>query len=263
MQQSRRNLMMIGLMAVALGLALWYAMHGDEQLVLMTEPVRVATSSSDDIFPESWRGGRIRASGKILGEEHRERASTILHQALAKYPEPLLAAHLDSVYVLSELTYSGVSAGGTNSLTSVYLKIGDDRDRFTDEAIERVFHAELSSILLRNRADLFHEQAWRQCNPPGFNYSTQGGVGAIKQGRASIRGDEEMYAQGFLSLYGQSSMENDFNGFAAALLCGEQELWKIAERHAPIQGKLELTVAFYHALDPSFTEERFDEFSVN
>ncbi len=225
----------------------------DEKSTLVAD-VPVATSSSPSIFPASWQKAPISASGGALAETQYERVLGVLKQAMAKYPENVLQQHLKQVFVLSELKYSGVTASGTNSLTTLYLKVGDVQRGFTNEWIERVFHAEFSSILLRNRG--LDTEAWHKLNPPNFQYLGNG-VTAIKQGKHGLRLDETLHTKGFLKEYSQSTLENDFNAFAASLFVGDKRVWDLAEKHPKLKGKLELTIAFYHALDPTWTEAKF------
>lgn len=224
--------------------------------VIIAQPVPVKTSASEEIFPESWRKPPILASGGELPEEQFERVRKVLGPAIKKYPPQVLEKHLKGVYVLSELKYSGVVTSGTNSRTVVYEKIGDVKQGFTDAHVESVFHAEFSSILLRNRRRDFDEPAWNEINPPGFKYLGSG-VDAVKQKKAGLTLDEELHKQGFLKQYSQSTLENDFNAFAATIFAGEGVIWRIAGKHPRIQQKLDLTLDFYKGLDPAFTPEYF------
>lgn len=228
-----------------------------EELRLLDFPVVVATSSAPDVFPKSWRGAPISATGELLAESEFERVRGILKYAMSKYPNNVLNQHLKQVFVLSELRYSGVTTSGTNSATNVYLKIGNVQHGFTDEWIERVFHAELSSILWRNRG--LDDQAWCKHNPPDFQYLGSG-VDAIKQKKHSVRFDQLLHEQGFLAEYSKSTLENDFNAIVASLFVGDKRLWDLSKEFPRLKGKLELTIAFYSALDPTWTEAKFRSF---
>lgn len=224
--------------------------------VILETPSRVITLSDPEIFPESWRRAPVHASGEVLPDDQFDRVRTILDRALKKYPPQVLQADLKAVHVLAELRYCGVVTSGTNSRTSVYLKIGDVEKGFTDAHIEGVFHAEFSSILLRNHANLFDKEAWQAANPPGFKYLGNG-VDAVKQKKASTTLREELHEQGFLVEYAQSTMENDLNGFAKLLFNGDARLWRTAEAFPKIKRKLDLTLAFYQKMDPAFSETFF------
>ena len=225
-----------------------------EEHRLLDFPVAVATSSTPDVFPKSWQGAPISATGEILAESEFERVRRILKHAMSKYPNDILNQHLKLVFVLSELKYSGVTTSGTNSTANVYLKIGNVQHGFTDEWIERVFHAELSSILWRNLG--LDDKAWCQHNPPDFQYLGSG-VDAIKQKKHSVRFDQQLHEQGFLAEYSKSTLENDFNAIAASLFVGDKRLWDLSKEFPRLRGKLELTIAFYSELDPTWTEAKF------
>ncbi len=229
--------------------------HADERVIL-EKPVRVVTSADPAIFPESWRKAPVLASGEVSPDDQIKRAQMLLERALKKYPPQVLHADLKAVYVLAELRYSGVITSGTNSRTSVYLKIGDVKKGFTDAHIEGVFHAEFSSILLRNHAHGLDKDAWNAVNPPGFKYLGNG-VDAVKQKVAATVLRDELHEKGFLVEYAQSTLENDLNGFAKMLFNGEAELWEVAARFPKIRRKLDLTLAFYQKIDASFTEAFF------
>lgn len=246
----------ISLLRITAGLLLPFVSVAAEEYVILKTPVRVFTSTSPTIFPESWRKAPVLASGEALAEEQFDRVRRILGRALAKYPPHVLQEDLKAVYVLAELRYSGVITSGTNSRTSVYLKIGDVKKGFTEEHIEGVFHAEFSSVLLRKHARHFDEAAWQAVNPPGFAYLGNG-VDAVKLKKAGLTLRDEMHRAGFLVEYAQSTMENDLNGIAKMLFNGEAALWEIAARFPKIRRKLDLALAFYQKIDPAFTEAFF------
>jgi hypothetical protein len=227
----------------------------DERAIL-EKPVRVVTSADSAIFPESWRKAPVLASGEVLPNDQIKRAQMILERALKKYPPQVLLADLKAVYVLAELRYSGVITSGTNSRTSVYLKMGDAKKGFTDAHIEGVFHAEFSSILLRNHARHLDKDAWNAVNPPGFRYLGNG-VDAVRQKVAGTVLRDDLHEKGFLVEYAQSTLENDLNGFAKMLFNGEAELWEVAARFPKVQRKLDLTLAFYQKIDAAFSEAFF------
>jgi hypothetical protein len=246
----------VGPLLFAGGLLLPLVSSAADERVILEAPARVVTSTSPAIFPESWQKAPVWASGEALPEEQFDRVRRILGRALAKYPPQVLREDLKAVYVLAELRYSGVITSGTNSRTSLYLKIGDERKGFTDAHIEGVFHAEFSSILLRKHARYFDQAAWQAVNPPGFAYLGNG-VDAVKQKKAGLTLREAMHQAGFLVEYAQSTMENDLNGIAKMLFNGESALWEIAARFPKIRRKLDLTLAFYQKIDPAFIEAFF------
>ena len=225
-------------------------------ITLRETPVPVVTGFGEEIFPEAWRGGQVAASGGMLPAQRREVSLRVMDAALTKYPAEVLREHLHMVYLLGELRYHGVITSGTNSKTSVYVKIGSPEKGFTPRHNEGVFHAEFSSILIRNRPEFLDQAAWKAANPPGFTYLGNG-VDAVRQGKARTKLDDKLNACGFLSEYGQSTLENDFNGFAARLWTGDAMLWKLASQHSSIQRKLSLVLRFYQQLHPRLDEKHF------
>lgn len=232
-------------------------LHAAETIqVLAEKPVKIVTGTGAEIFPESWRSGKVEASGEALPEERRMEAVGVMIAALGKYPVEVLQEHLRLLYLLSELRYRGVVTSGTNSRTAVYVKIGSQEKGFTAMHNEGVFHAEFSSILIRNRSQFLNQEAWKAANPPSFTYLGDG-VDAVKQGKARTKLDDTLNASGFLSQYSQSTLENDFNGYAARLWTGDETLWQLAEQHPPIQRKLTLVLNFYQQLHPKLNAAFF------
>jgi len=222
--------------------------------VLAEKPVPIVTTSDLEMFPESWRKAPITATGEAVAKGHEKRAVAVIEKALKKYPPAVLKKYVRKVYVLSELKFRGVTAGGTNSQEDVYVKVRDEVEGFTDEWVEQVFHAELSSILLRENEKRFDTPAWVKFNPKGFKYLGDG-VDAIKQNKADLKEQDVLMADGFLREYSKASVEEDFNGFAALLLTGRKELWEAADRHPKVAGKLKLTIEFYQSIDKEFSEK--------
>lgn len=253
MNPSRRQVALTAALALAMFAA--RAAKADER-VLADAPIRIVTSSDPAMFPESWRGEPISASGRALDEAEFARARDILTRAARKYPPEVLERQLSAVYVLAELEYSGVRTGGTNSRTVVYVTVGEPRLGYTDAQIEGVFHAEFSSILLRNHRRRFDAEAWRQINPPGFEYLGNG-VEAVRQGRAGLALDPALHEAGFHKQYSQSTLENDFNAFAAVLFSGDATRWDTVDRYPKLARKLRLAVGLYEQIHPALTEAYF------
>lgn len=234
------------------------APRAQEPAATDTTPV-ILDQAGSDIFPTSWLTPRINAKAETLTAEQRPRSLRLMRQALVKYPAAVLKENLRKVHVLGRLEYSGVSTGGTNSRTVVYV-VNNGLKQYSDRAIEGIFHAEFSSILLRNHPHLLDKARWQQINPPGFKYLGTGGVNAIRQQKASQRLDAVLHEEGFLHQYAKADMEDDFNSVAARLLVGDAALWSLMGQHPKLQAKAALVMDFYHKLDPAFTRERFRSF---
>ena len=217
-------------------------------------PVVSLDAAGPEIFPKSWLSAAVNAQAAILDDAQRERSRTLVARALAKYPAAVLHAHLHRVYVVGRLAYSGVPTGGTNSRNSVYLA---NSGKASDAVLEGIFHAEFSSILLRNLPLNFDANLWQEINPSDFHYLGSG-VQAIKQQRASQQLDEDLQKAGFLHAYAQASLEEDFNSIAARLLMGDAALWRAVAQFPKVKEKTEMVMAFYGRLDAQFTRAWFE-----
>ena len=231
------------------------------ETVIHVGPVKIATSADRNIFPDRWQSSRIDAQAEPLTDRETERSKTILVAAFKKYPREILVANLDAVYVLHRLKFFGISAGGTNSKSRIYLANRGVSAGFTDTWVEGVFHAEFSSILLRNFSRHLDTDAWKAINRSGFEYGTSG-VQAIRNGMAVKRFDAQLHDTGFLFEYAQSSLENDFNSIAEQLFTGDPRFWAVVRKHGGIRRKTELVVRFYQQLDPLFSRAYFESMTV-
>ncbi|WP_395736881.1 hypothetical protein [Prosthecobacter sp.] len=216
-------------------------------------PPIIVDDASPAIFPKSWLTPAINATAVPLEASQQQPCISITRKALAKYPPAVLRASLKGVYLLGRLGYSGVSAGGTNSKDAVYLV---KNERISTTRLENNFHAEFSSILLRNFPRHLDSAPWQQLNPPGFAYR-HSGVQAIKNKQASLTLTDTLHEEGFLNEYGKASIEEDFNSYAARLFMGDAALWRAIDKYPKVQAKAALAIAFYQKLDPFFTREWF------
>lgn len=218
-----------------------------------SRPEIIVDRATSDIFPESWLTTKVSARAEPATGEEQQRGREIVDQALARYPEAVLSANLKKVYVVGQLEYSGVATGGTNSRNAVYVV---SKARYSAAQIEGIFHAEFSSILLRNAPSYLDKAAWQQINPPDFTYLGSG-VQAVKNQRASLRLSEAAHEEGFLHDYSKASPEEDFNSYAARLFMGDAALWSTMEKYPKVKAKADLTIAFYGKLETSFSREYF------
>ncbi|OYW30391.1 MAG: hypothetical protein B7Z47_03630 [Chthoniobacter sp. 12-60-6] len=217
-------------------------------------PVVSLDAAGPQIFPQSWLTAKVNAQATILDAAQRARSQHLVARALAKYPAVVLRPHLQRVYVLGSLAYSGVPTSGTNSRSAVYLA---NSGKAADAVLEGIFHAEFSSILLRNLPQHLDTKRWQQINPPDFRYLGSG-VQAIKLQKASRRLDAALQQAGFLHSYAQASLEEDFNSIASRLFMGNEGLWRAMAQFPKVKEKAMLVMDFYNRLDPHFTQSWFE-----
>jgi hypothetical protein len=214
----------------------------------------VRFGSDVGIFPAHWRTPEVKIRATPLKPALRAPAADRLQAAAAKYPTWLLLRHLQRVYVLGSLSFSGTKAGGTNSQDCIYLALGGGQP--DDLAyLERSFHAEFSSILLRAYERDFLRAQWEASNQ-SFTYSGSG-VKAIRRGAGSNHWSIWLAPGGALTEHAMSSLENDFNEFAEGLFMNGPTFWRWTSSYPRLNAKVELAIQFYGTIAPVFTAEHF------
>ncbi|MFH0865881.1 MAG: hypothetical protein V1904_06780 [Bacteroidota bacterium] len=219
--------------------------------------VEIIFTAGNSIFPQSWYGGQIKGVAESLDTSEIKRSVEIVKKALAKYPSGVLKKNLKKVYVLKKLSFYGVDYGGTNTKDVVYLANKGLSQNYTDEFIERAFHAEFSSVLMANYPKALDQKKWAAINGKDFQYGAVNGYEAIKAGKSSEDYEKKILEFGFLNEYAMSTLENDFNSFAKNLFYAEGDFWKIAEANSRLTMKLQLILDFYKTVDIKLTKEYF------
>jgi len=222
--------------------------------------IEVVFEKQNNMFPSSWYSKEINAVAVSLKKEEIERSKKIILHALDKYPASVLKKNLRKVYVLEKIEFYHQVFGGTNSSDVVYVTNNGFDNGYTDAYIEKVFHAEFSSILLRNFPSFFDSQKWLSCNADDVDYLGSG-VEALKKGKTGQLFSEELLEMGILNEYGLSDIENDFNSFAKNIFLADTDFWKLKNDYDRIACKLSIIIAFYNQLDKTFTEKYFREIS--
>ena len=232
----------------------------------------ISWSSGPEIFPPSWREAPFHQTARPIDPSRKDRARAIVRQAMQKYPAALVARTIAKgrIYILGELkVYRNMQFAGTASHKAVYLVVRDKSQGYTDKFIESTFHQEYSTLLMNRYLKHLDMKAWKAVNPEGFTYlgpnswdrvrGKDGGARAImKTGGAKLLStDTARLAQGFLVRYSMSSLENDVNGYAAALFANDRNFWANVEKYPAVRKKADLAIEFYHRIDPVFTREYF------
>jgi hypothetical protein len=220
--------------------------------------VQIYFFAEENIFPKHWYIERVSPKATSLDTSEYIRSEQIVKAALKKYPVDLIKTNLKKVYVLNDLSFYGQSFGGTYSDSIVYLTNEGLSLGFIDGYIERVFHAELSSILLENYKSKFNEKAWSLNNPVDFSYGASG-VDALKNKESSEDFTPMLNKMGFITQYGMSTLENDFNSFVKNLFMPRAGFADLIDEYPNLSYKINLIKQFYRSLDESFTEAYFNE----
>jgi len=172
-----------------------------------------------------------------------------LREAAAVYPEGVLDTYAPRVLLAGRLEILSHRVGGTLQpgwvlLATDYLGPGNGSG-----ALARVYHHEVSSLLIASRP--FPDALWRAALPDAFSYP-EGDAARLAATRVHADDLEPFHADGFVSDYGVSSMENDINTYAELLLSDPGRLAALAIEYPAIARKARLVRDYYEALHPDF-----------
>lgn len=200
------------------------------------------------ILPSSWLSGKskVRVDKPDINKVNNDMKD--LEKALSKYPSNLIKNEVSNVYLVGNIFSGRASFYGTNSRTNLYIASKDNNE------IEKTFHHEFSSILLRNNPQHFDKYSWSKLNSESLSTSSEN---AMRSGFTSLDFNEKLLSKGYLSDYSLSNMENDFNMYAERLFAGEKEFWEIVDKYPKVKEKTDLVIDFYNKLDHVYTESFF------
>lgn len=218
--------------------------------------IELIFETENNMFPQNWYGGKVDAFISSLDKDEQTRSLKIIQKTLAKYPDNFIKRHLKKIYVLHTIQFFGQKFGGTYSIEkdAIYLSNKGINLGYTDNYIERTFHAEFSSILFNTYPHFFLKDDWIKNSL--FKHGNSG-VTALKNGNSNTDFSEDFHIKGFLNQYASSSIENDFNSFAKNIFCNKRSFWKITQKNYLIREKKDLIIYFYHSLDNQFNESFF------
>jgi hypothetical protein len=154
-------------------------------------------------------------------------------------------AHLiRAIFICDELRMDDESAGGTAGPTWIILVAPSDIDV---QGIPAVVHHELSSFVLR--ADVATRPQWAQFAPADWTFVEAPGNALQRE-----HDPAPPLETGFLSAYGATNVENDFNVYAETMFTEPANLAQLARQHPLIRRKLDFVRAAYVAIDPRLAD---------
>jgi hypothetical protein len=129
-----------------------------------------------------------------------------------------------------------------------------DNGQKNDDQAMGAFHHEFSSLLMLSNN--FNSKAWTDHNPKDFKYLYDA-YGNWKEMKESTKAytDEDCYNNGFVSGYGLSVLENDFNEYSRMIFTYPKKFNKIMDQYPRVRGKFKVWLEFYQEINPIFTEE--------
>ncbi len=227
------------------------------QIVDERTGITIEFVANENTFPKSWQNKEIDAKAISLDLSQMERSLHIIKIAISKYPKEVLTKNIKKIYILKSIEFFGQPYGGTNSTDIVYIANSGIMAGYSDNYIEKSFHHEFSSILLRNYPKKIKNQKWKELN--NLKYG-DGGVEALKLSKDSQLYDSIFNANGFLYEYANSSFENDFNSFAESIFLPKDDFYEIINANSRLLKKYNLIIEFYSSINKEFSEEYFRSF---
>lgn len=164
-----------------------------------------------------------------------------IERALEPYPRGFVSGLIKAIFVAGELRVGGAKAGGTVGPAWLILaapaRLG--REGIFATAYIGVHH-ELSSFVLQREPATLSE--WQRFAPENSLADPQ----AIIARGAGADPDPET---GFLSAYGATNAENDFNVYAEKIFTEPATVQRLARSHALVRKKLRFVVSSYLRID--------------
>jgi hypothetical protein len=166
-----------------------------------------------------------------------------IERSLQQYPKGFVAKLIGAIFIAGEMRIGGARAGGTPGPAWIVLAAPARLGREGIFATNLIgVHHELSSFVLRRRPAAW--QRWAAFTPAGWRYKRDA-QGMLSM--ASVR--DPSPETGFLSAYGSSDAENDFNVYAEKIFTEPEAVARLARTHELIQKKLDFVMAEYVAVD--------------
>jgi hypothetical protein len=178
-----------------------------------------------------------------------------IEESLGSYPPGFFRRLCAAIFISGGLTIDGAPAGGTYGPAWIVL-VADERlgDEVNRETARLGVHHEFSSLVWHHVAGL--PPRWIGLLPPNWK-EAKDNAEALK---ASDRGFIDL-ASGFLSPYGATDPENDFNTYAERLFTDAGSVARLADRHSVIAKKLSLLMGAYNSIDQRM-DEVFDRLDL-
>ena len=179
-----------------------------------------------------------------------------VEEFLSAYPVEIIKSNLSDLHLVGTLQFEGKSAGGAYIGRSIYISSKWGFLHYFDNwSLLGTMHAELSSILFQHYD--FPKEQWQNLNPAGWRYEGTG-IEMLGRGDLYVR-TEQLFRDGFLEKYSQSSLENDFNTLVEWAVIRPGELQSLSAKYERISKKYQLVREFYKAVDPRIDISKFSQ----
>lgn len=228
----------------------------DEVIPSKIGPVKIIYKITSDFYPTYWKNDpAIKPVAKPVDRKQLLRTIPLIQSFVKEYPEEVLKKNLHGLYICKTLQFYGKDFGGTNSANGVYICVRTPTEGYTNTYLLSSMHHEFSSILMRNYN--FPTKKWSALNPEDFKYANDA-VGFLSKKNLLVP-QAKYHKEGFVCLYSQASMEEDFNTIADYLFNQRDALYKIASEYPRLKAKVLLSMEFYKTVDNRFAFGKLEE----
>jgi len=194
-------------------------------------------SSADAKLPE---GKAFTASPTVLHESLKG-----VEDALNCYPKGFVSSLIKAIFISGELWFDGERAGGTYGRSWLIVASSSKQEDIESNYNSAFYgvHHELSSFVINRWPMVIVE--WGELMPAGWEPTT-----SYSKALGVDRSAKPDYANGFLSKYAETSVENDFNTYAEFAFGRSDELVDLAGRYPLVAKKLRLFIDAYMSTSP-------------
>jgi hypothetical protein len=208
--------------------------------------IRVAFGDPKSFFVPPYNARDARLPYVEMTATDEQSAATCLkavERSLQQYPAGFVAKLIGAIFIAGDVIIGGADTGGTVGPAWIVLAGSASLGREGLYATSLIgVHHELSSFVYRKRPETL--QRWATFTPPGWKYKT-----GPKEMIALADGAVPKPETGFLSAYGSSNEENDFNVYAEKIFTEPETVARLAWKHELIRKKLDFVMAAYVAVD--------------
>lgn len=218
----------------------------DAERLTKTYAIRVEFGDPSSFYTPPYGPSDATAPGFDTSPADPKQAAIALEgveEALKLYPPGFVDKLIDAIFICGDLRMSGAPAGGAAGPAWIVLSAPHDLNRESVLLTASLgVHHELSSVVLRYEPTTMAR--WKEFEPADARFA-QDASEAISRGDDA---DPDL-STGFLSAYGSSTPENDFNTYAEMMFAEVERLKKAAERHALVRRKLKFVLEAYERVD--------------
>jgi hypothetical protein len=216
----------------------------------MQHGLRIEYGDPSTFFVEPYREDDAAVPGGVMTAAESIALSPALdgiEESLEAYPAGFVSSLCKAIFVCGSLVLDGADAGGTYGpawlILAANLRVGAAG---IVETCRLGVHHELSSLIWARMPEL--QLSWATLMPSGWQPArTNAEV-------LSPHKEQDDRRDGFLTAYGATTLENDFNTYAETVFAFPSRL-VAAARNSPIVGrKVGLVFDAYERLDPRLRE---------